>query len=636
MSLARKIVRRLRRALKLSPINAVRASDLFDREWYLREYPEVGEAGLDPVLHFMQKGWLEGKQPGPGFDTKWYIASNPDIARRQINPLVHFIEHGRQEGRHPLPPKPILETGRLIDVDLIRVREGSLSCSVALHLHYPDLAEEMLEACLNIPTKFQILVSATSAEAAEAATAWASKTGFQSITVRQTPNRGRNTAAFTTTFAKGLSASDVFCHIHGKKSLYSGEEQKAWRQSGLENLLGSKEHVQRILTLFETRPKLGVAAPLPNPGIPYWAFTWLSNLRTGAELSQKLGVPFSMEGYFDYPLGCMFWARPEALKQLMDGRISLSDYPEETGQTDGTLAHAIERSIYFTSQYNGFSWIELDREQGIFKDGWSERNIHQYRQAKTYSSFVAAIDSAETICFDIFDTLITRLVPRPDDLFDMAEAKLDADLNQKTQFRLHRKAAEQALRLAKSSGDVGYEEIYAELERRKETAGLAKRAYEVEESLEVRATIPRKQVVRGLEYARQRGKRVILASDMYLNRDQVENLLAKSGVGSFDKLYLSSETGLRKDDLSLWRHLTEEEGAQRRSFIHIGDNEHSDVQIPLGLGIRFYHVLSPRNLFDFTPLGHRLRRGAGTHGQKPLSLGPTIATLCNDPFEGRP
>src|SRR5438105_17889 len=121
--------------------------------------------------------------------------------------------------------------------------------------------------------------------------------------------------------------------------------------------------------------------------MPYWAFTWLSNLRPGASLSKKLGVPFVFEGYFDYPLGCMFWARPGALKQLLDGRILLDDYPEETGQTDGTLAHAVERSIYFVVGSNGFKWIEIDKDNGAYKDGWSERNIFQYRQSKSFSSF---------------------------------------------------------------------------------------------------------------------------------------------------------------------------------------------------------------------------------------------------------
>lgn len=635
MSLIRRLAKRVLRRGGRSQIALVRGSGLFDADWYLREYPEVKGSGAHPLAHFMELGWREGKSPGPGFETGWYLAQNPDVSRAGLNPLVHFLENGRREGRQPLPPKPLLEVLKLSDVEPAYVAEKSFRCAVVVHLHYADLSDEMLSACLNVPGQVQILVSATNQQAAEAAKAWGDRTGFDRIVVKMATNRGRNVAAFTTTFAKELLGCDLFCHIHSKKSLYSGAEMAGWRQSNLEHLLGSEEHVGRILNLFRKDPELGVVAPLPNPSMPYWAFTWLSNLRSGSELSRMLDVPFAFDGYFDYPLGCMFWARPSALKQLLDGRIKISDFPEEAGQTDGTLAHAVERSIYFVARSNGFGWIEIDRDHGSYKEGWSERNIHQYHAAKSFTSFKREVDASETICFDIFDTLITRIVPRPDDLFDMVESALDGDLGQKSEFHRHRKAAENALRVAKSSGDVSYDEIYAELARRKEAAGIAERACELEEAYELRATVARRQMVRGLNYALERGKRVILASDMYMRRPQVERLLTKSGVQGYHELYLSSETGLRKDDLSLWHHLIEKERAQNASFLHVGDNEHSDVQVPLGLGIRFYHVLSPRNLFDFTPLGYRMRRGQGAHRGKALSLGPTIASLCNDPFEGR-
>ncbi len=626
MSFFRRVVRKAKSLFAPSGRALIAKSGMFDHEWYLLEYPELG--AVDPLQHYMQAGWKEGKKPSLKFDPAWYVSHYPDVARAGIEPLQHYLQYGRKEGRQPLPPRPILEVRKLHHV---RLAEGiaDMRCGVCVHLHYGDLAEEMLDACLNIPARSEIFVAATNDDAAAAANAWVKNSGFGSAVVRLCENRGRNVASFTTTFAKELRQCDVFCHIHSKKSLYSGEEQSGWRQSNLQHLLGSKEHVARYLSLFKDNENLGVIAPLPSPHMPYWAFTWLSNLKSGVELSKLLDVPFSFDGYFDYPLGCMFWARPSALAQLLDGRISLDKFPEEAGQTDGTLAHAVERSLYFVARSNGFDWIEVDGRDGTYKEGWSERNIFQYR-SQTYSSLLQAIDSAKTVSFDIFDTLITRILPRPDDLFDMVEMSLGGGSN----FSRHRKEVEASLRLANSSGDVGYGQIYSEMERRKETGAFARQAYECEESMEKRVTIPRKTMVDAVNYAISKGKRVVLASDMYLHRTQVEALLEQCGVRGYSKLYLSSETGLRKDDLSLWRHLMDEENAKDASFLHVGDNEHSDVQLPLALGIRYYHVLSPRNLFDFTPYGYRLRRG-GAARRNPLVMGPTIATLCNDPFEGR-
>jgi hypothetical protein len=40
-------------------------STLFDRQWYLRTYPDVEQAGADPVLHYLEYGAMERRNPGP-------------------------------------------------------------------------------------------------------------------------------------------------------------------------------------------------------------------------------------------------------------------------------------------------------------------------------------------------------------------------------------------------------------------------------------------------------------------------------------------------------------------------------------------------------------------------------------------
>jgi lipopolysaccharide biosynthesis protein len=39
----------------------------------------------------------------------------------------------------------------------------------------------------------------------------------------------------------------------------------------------------------------------------------------------------------------MFWVRPEALRTLLDSHFRPWEFEQETGQFDGTLAHATER-----------------------------------------------------------------------------------------------------------------------------------------------------------------------------------------------------------------------------------------------------------------------------------------------------
>ena len=40
---------------------------------------------------------------GPNFDAAWYLRTYPDVAASGANPLLHYIEYGRAEGRNPKP-----------------------------------------------------------------------------------------------------------------------------------------------------------------------------------------------------------------------------------------------------------------------------------------------------------------------------------------------------------------------------------------------------------------------------------------------------------------------------------------------------------------------------------------------------
>ena len=74
-------------------------SSLFDPQWYLRTYPDVAEARVSPLHHYMTVGWTEGRDPGPEFSTSAYLKANRDVAAAGVNPLLHFVEFGHQEGR---------------------------------------------------------------------------------------------------------------------------------------------------------------------------------------------------------------------------------------------------------------------------------------------------------------------------------------------------------------------------------------------------------------------------------------------------------------------------------------------------------------------------------------------------------
>ncbi len=93
----------------------IRRSGLFDEKWYLQQYPEVANSGIDPVEHYLRIGGHSGKNPSPLFDSKDYLEAYSDVGKARINPLLHYLKWGQQEGRYPLPygspDMPIVTSG---------------------------------------------------------------------------------------------------------------------------------------------------------------------------------------------------------------------------------------------------------------------------------------------------------------------------------------------------------------------------------------------------------------------------------------------------------------------------------------------------------------------------------------------
>jgi glycosyltransferase involved in cell wall biosynthesis len=80
----------------------IAASRLFDEEWYTSHYLDLRNRFSEGLLHFVQHGARENRQPNPIFQTHWYrseyLSDMPDK-----NPLVHYITKGVAQQRNPAP-----------------------------------------------------------------------------------------------------------------------------------------------------------------------------------------------------------------------------------------------------------------------------------------------------------------------------------------------------------------------------------------------------------------------------------------------------------------------------------------------------------------------------------------------------
>jgi len=350
----------------------------------------------------------------------------------------------------------------------------------------------------------------------------------------------------------------------------------------LEALLGSKEQVLAIFDEFRRDPQLGVIYPAPFADVPYWAHTWLRNRPVASALLPRLGLEVDFASYLDFPAGSMFWARVPALRRLLDLGLRYQDFPEESGQTDGTIQHTLERCFVLVARSDGFTDRVIERDRAAHRMVSSNhKNLHQYFDAPIAAKLHAAAGSADVVSFDIFDTLLLRAVATPDSAFLLLEERIARELGIDA-FMDKRKAAEAALRRQKTGGDVSIREIYAEISRQFGIPPpVAAECLRTELEGERALLRPRPEVVCAAREMKRAGKRVILVSDMYLQEQDLRDLLSANGIDFYDALYVSSEVGLRKDHGTMWDHVLAAEKVDPQRLLHVGDNEHSDVQLPV-------------------------------------------------------
>lgn len=200
------------------------------------------------------------------------------------------------------------------------------------------------------------------------------------------------------------------------------------------------------------------------------------------------------------------------------------------------------------------------------------------------------------VIFDIFDTLISRPLIDPESTKRLVATRLG-----RPDFVARRHAAE-ASRRVRSEKDVSLAAIcyeYTRLYGDEDNDAIALQA--AEEAVELALARPQPMPVELLRIARRAGKRVVLASDMFLSETHLRRMLERCGITDFDAIYVSSETGVRKSTGDLYQHLLREERLLPQQALMIGDHPVSDQQIPAQLGLHVIGIESPRALAEHAP-----------------------------------
>ena len=503
------------------------------------------------------------------------------------------------------------------------------SVAVHIHLFYEDLLEEFASYLENMPFTFDLYISCQeSADVAKIKSGLKNIKQIKTIDIRPLPNRGRDLAPLYVKFAPEILAHDYFLHVHTKKSLYSGVEKGLWRRYCLELLLGSKDKIEYIFDLFENK-NVGLVYPDIHEEIPTIAYSWLKNESIARDILKEYGI-FDLPTVFNYPAGSFFWARTDALRPLLEKGYTYEDFPREQGQTDGTLAHALERVLPFVSRNQGYDDAILYLKED---DTRINKSLRPFNNVFKLDKELLAmkLGNYDVVSFDIFDTLMTRAVLDPEDVYRIVGNVIKERYNKTVDFVSIRKKAE--AEATKNYGPyTNIDQIYLEISKDKTIGDYAPNIKQIEIDTEYKLCMPRKDMVDVYNIVRKMGKPVILVSDMYLKKPQIVAMLHKCGIGNYDELFLSCEVGARKDDGSMWDMVLD--GIDPSRFIHVGDNFCSDSQVLMDRGIASNIILSPKAMLELSKFSYLANEAKECNDSDTLPKNKEMVALANSIYLG--
>ncbi len=390
---------------KSSDYKLIATSKYFNARWYLKQYPDVAKARLDPIEHYMKYGWKEGRNPGFNFDTKEYLNMYFDVKKANINPLLHYIKCGEKEGRKCIKVSEYKFSkfqnlvfnltnfiGKVFYYKKIR-KNADAKILVILHLFYTD-SWNIIEKYLNNLNKYQYkLIVTVVANNFSQEIITNIKEFRPDAEIRIYPNLGFDVGSFIDILSEvNLEEYDIIYKLQSKGIkrpyifIYNQIfKYKDWFFNLYNGILGGISAHQCIDKLLSSN-KVGIVAAknliIHDPKHKQY-FT--------REKANEYGI--NVLDNYKYVAGTCFAIKASLLKPIKNLRLSISDF-ENTQRGTFSLAHAMERLICAIIETQGYKYYGINILH--------HRYIKSLKKEQKYSAMRLLKDSSFDIDYDFF------------------------------------------------------------------------------------------------------------------------------------------------------------------------------------------------------------------------------------------
>lgn len=588
----------------------------FNKKWYLQTYPDVAKAKVDPIEHYINHGWKEGRNPGPTFDTVSYLTLNPDVRNANINPLIHWERFGRQEGRNTganygQVPKQQNKTVKIVNAVI-----------------FPKDAKKYTYDTKSIKTNKKYKRIAVFASYSGDGTI-ADYVVYYLKELKKVCDAIVFVADNPIIPAEAEKIKDIVIYAkferHNEYDFGSYKRGYMWlKKQGLlkrcdELLLCNDSCYGPVYPLKDVFDKMSKKdcdfwGMIQNDDVKYhlqsWFYLFKHNVLTSRLLDKFFEKVQHQNSFWDY----VFKYECELTKFLIDngfvadGFVKLHAADLEQNCIKRGDRYIVSMPATLIKKHN-FPFIKIKCFTGNFPQHMLEtphevlnavKNnnptlyahiIEDLKRRNIYKDIIdtdidVLIKNHDIISFDIFDTLLIRPYVQPTDLFYHMEKIYNVP-----GFADARIKAELYAREKSNKTDITFDEIYENL------LPKYQKLKATELQMEQNCLQPNPLVFDIYQKALKQNKTIIIVSDMYLPSKFLKQVLQQKGYEKIDDIYVSGEYGKTKGDGSLFEHILTKLAIKPEKMLHIGDNHYSDIKKPREYGISAYKVLKYIDLF---------------------------------------
>jgi lipopolysaccharide biosynthesis protein len=161
-----------------------------------------------------------------------------------------------------------------------------------------------------------------------------------SYSVMAIENHGRDILPFLKILPLMINNDhDLVLKLHTKSSNHLNRKDH-WRNDLFVKLIGGGK-MNELLDILKNNPSIGMVGPVGNI-LPMRLFYGANGERVH-RYSKMMGATDDQLADLNFVAGSMFYARTDALLPLLKLKLADEDFETEAGQTDGTMAHVVER-----------------------------------------------------------------------------------------------------------------------------------------------------------------------------------------------------------------------------------------------------------------------------------------------------